>query len=136
MVTIPVSVGELIDKLSILHVKQLKIVNEDKLSFINKEFELIYNMSSIYLDDEKILNLYRQLIDVNSKLWDIEDELRTIETTKNFDTHFIELARKVYYTNDDRFLLKNQINELTDSEVREQKDYIEYVNKVLKTKEN
>ena len=126
MVTIPVSVGELIDKLSILHVKQLKIVNEDKLSFINKEFELIYNMSSIYLDDEKNLNLYRQLIDVNSKLWDIEDELRTIETTKNFDTHFIELARKVYYTNDDRFLLKNQINELTDSEVREQKDYIEY----------
>jgi hypothetical protein len=126
MVTIPVSVGELIDKLSILHVKKLKIVNEDKLSFINKEFELIYNMSSLYLDDDKILNLYRQLIDVNSKLWDVEDELRAIETTKNFDTHFIELARKVYYTNDDRFLLKNQINELTDSEVREQKDYIEY----------
>ena len=126
MVTIPVSVGELIDKLSILHVKKTKIVNEDKLSFINKEFELIYNMSSIYLDDDKILNLYRQLIDVNLKLWDVEDELRAIETTKNFDTHFIELARKVYYTNDDRFLLKNQINELTDSEVREQKDYIEY----------
>jgi hypothetical protein len=126
MVTIPVSVGELIDKLSILHVKKLKIVNEDKLSFINKEFELIYNMSSLYLDDDKILNLYRQLIDVNLKLWDVEDELRAIETTKNFDTHFIELARKVYYTNDDRFLLKNQINELTDSEVREQKDYIEY----------
>ena len=62
MVTIPVSVGELIDKLSILHVKKLKIVNEDKLSFINKEFELIYNMSSLYLDDDKILNLYRQLI--------------------------------------------------------------------------
>jgi hypothetical protein len=126
MVTIPVSVGELIDKLSILHVKQLKIVNEDKLSFINKEFELIYNMSLMYLDDEKILNLYRQLIEVNLSLWDVEDELRTIENTKNFDSHFIELARKVYYTNDDRFLLKNQINELTDSEVREQKDYIEY----------
>jgi hypothetical protein len=126
MVTIPVSVGELIDKLSILHVKQLKIVNEDKLSFINREFELIYNMSSIYLDDEKILNLYRQLIDVNLSLWDVEDELRNIETTKNFDNHFIELARKVYYTNDDRFILKNQINELTNSEVREQKDYIEY----------
>lgn len=126
MVTVPVSIGELIDKLSILHVKQLKIVNEDKLSFINKEFELIYNMSSMYLDDEKILNLYRQLIEVNLSLWDVEDELRTIETTKNFDSHFIELARKVYYINDDRFLLKNQINELTDSEVREQKDYIEY----------
>ena len=126
MVTIPVSVGELIDKLSILHVKQLKIINEDKLSFINKEFELIYNMSSMYLDDEKILNLYRQLIDVNLTLWDVEDELRNIETTKNFDSHFIELARKVYYVNDDRFTLKNQINELTNSEVREQKDYIEY----------
>jgi hypothetical protein len=126
MVTVPVSVGELIDKLSILHVKQLKIVNENKLSFINKEFELIYNMSSMYLDDEKILDLYRQLIEVNLSLWDVEDELRTIETTKNFDSHFIELARKVYYINDDRFVLKNQINELTDSEVREQKDYIEY----------
>jgi hypothetical protein len=89
MVTVPVSVGELIDKLSILHVKQLKIVNEDKLSFINKEFELIYNMSSMYLDDEKILDLYRQLIEVNLSLWDVEDELRTIETTKNFDSHFI-----------------------------------------------
>jgi hypothetical protein len=83
-------------------------------------------MSSMYLDDEKILNLYRQLIEVNLSLWDVEDELRTIETTKNFDSHFIELARKVYYINDDRFLLKNQINELTDSEVREQKDYVEY----------
>jgi hypothetical protein len=126
MVTIPVSVGELIDKLSILHVKRMKVVNEDKLSFINKEFELIYNMSSNYLDNEQILSLYRELIDVNLNLWNIEDELRTIETTKNFDTHFIELARKVYYTNDDRFSLKNKINELTNSEVREQKDYIEY----------
>ena len=126
MVTIPVSVGELIDKLSILHVKQLKIINENKLLFINKEFEIIYSMSSKYLENKKILNLYHQLIEVNLLLWDVEDELRTIENTKNFDSHFIELARKVYYTNDDRFLLKNQINELTDSEVRKQKDYIEY----------
>jgi hypothetical protein len=109
MVTIPVSVGELIDKLSILHVKKIKIVNESKLSFINNEFELIYNMSSIYFDNEEILSLYRQLIDVNLKLWEVEDELRTIETTKNFDSHFIELARKVYYINDDRFSLKNNI---------------------------
>ncbi len=126
MVTIPVSVGELIDKLSILHVKKIKIVNENKLSFINNEFELIYNMSSIYFDNEEILKLYRQLIDVNLRLWEVEDELRTIETTKNFDSHFIELARKVYYINDDRFSLKNKINELTNSEVREQKDYVEY----------
>lgn len=95
-------------------------------NILNNEFELIYNMSSIYFDNEEILNLYRQLIDVNLRLWEVEDELRTIETTKNFDSHFIELARKVYYINDDRFLLKNKINELTNSEVREQKDYVEY----------
>lgn len=126
MVTIPVSVGELIDKLSILHVKKLKVVNEEKLSFINKEFELLYNMSSIYLDDKEILNLYIQLIDVNLSLWNVEDELRIVETTKNFDTSFIELSRKVYHTNDDRFSLKNKINDLTNSEVREQKDYVKY----------
>ena len=70
--------------------------------------------------------LYHELVDVNSKLWEVEDELRVIESTKNFDSIFIELARKVYYTNDERFSLKNKINELTNSEVREQKDYIEY----------
>jgi len=126
MVTVPVSVGELIDKLSILHVKKNKIVNENKLSFINNEFELLYNMSSIYLDNEEILSLYNQLIDVNLNLWEVEDNLRIIETTKNFDSQFIELSRKVYYTNDKRFSLKNKINELTNSEVREQKDYVEY----------
>ena len=126
MITVPVSVGELIDKLSILHVKKTKIVNQEKLTFINKEFELLYNMSSYYLNDIEISKLYHQLVDVNSKLWEIEDELRVIESTKNFDTIFIELARKVYYTNDERFSLKNDINELTNSEVREQKDYIEY----------
>ena len=71
MVTIPVSVGELIDKLSILHVKQLKIINENKLLFINKEFEIIYSMSSKYLENKKILNLYHQLIEVNLLLWDV-----------------------------------------------------------------
>jgi hypothetical protein len=126
MITVPVSVGELIDKLSILHVKKTKIVNEEKLTFINKEFELLYNMSSYYLNDIEISKLYHQLVGVNSKLWEIEDELRVIESTKNFDTTFIELARKVYYTNDERFSLKNDINELTNSEVREQKDYISY----------
>jgi hypothetical protein len=126
MVTVPVSVGELIDKLSILHVKKTKIVNKEKLTFINKEFELLYSLSSDYLHDSEILKLYHQLIDVNSKLWEIEDELRVIESTKQFDSVFVELARKVYYTNDERFNLKNIINELTSSEVREQKEYIDY----------
>lgn len=126
MVTVPVSVGELIDKLSILHVKKLKIFNEEKLSFIKKEFELLYSLSSNFLNDDEVLKLYNQLIDINSKLWEVEDELRILESTKNFDSSFVELARKVYYTNDERFSLKNKINEITNSEVREQKDYIEY----------
>ena len=126
MITVPVSVGELIDKLSILHVKKIKVFNEEKLSFINKEFELLYNMSSGYFTDDEVLKLYRQLVEINTKLWEVEDELRILESSKNFDSLFIELARKVYYTNDERFSLKNKINEITNSEVREQKDYINY----------
>jgi hypothetical protein len=126
MIKIPVSIGEIIDKLSILQIKKNKINNFEKLKLINKEFELLYEISSHYLCDDEILKLYHQLIEVNSKLWEVEDELRIIESTKNFDTVFIELARKVYRTNDDRFLLKNKINELTSSEIREVKNYVKY----------
>lgn len=126
MITIPISVGELIDKLSILHIKKTKISNNEKLEFINKEFELLYNFSSIYLDDNRISSLYIELVNINSKLWEIEDELRIMEFNKNFNSDFIELARKVYYINDERFSLKNKINELTDSEIREQKEHVDY----------
>ena len=126
MITIPVSVGELIDKLSILHVKQLKISNEEKLEYVNKEFELLYNISSYYLNNQEIENLYHQLVEINKKLWDIEDKLRVIESENNFDSTFIELARKVYFTNDERFRLKNEINLNTSSEIREMKDYKKY----------
>ena len=126
MITIPVSVGELIDKLSILHVKQLKISNEEKLEYINKEFELLYNVSSYYLNNQEIENLYHELVEINKTLWDIEDKLRIIESENNFDLEFIDLARKVYFTNDERFRLKNQINLITLSEIREIKDYKKY----------
>lgn len=126
MITIPVSVGELIDKLSILHVKKIKINNTEKLSHVNKEFELLYNFSSVYLNNEEISKLYHELVDTNSKLWEIEDMLRVIETEKNFDSKFIELSRSVYHTNDKRFSLKNEINERTSSEIREVKEYVEY----------
>jgi hypothetical protein len=126
MITIPVSVGELIDKLSILHVKQTKITNEDKLEYVNKEFELLYNMSSEYLNQPEIETLYHSLVTVNSNLWDIEDELRVLESEKRFTGKFIDVARKVYFTNDERFILKNKINLLTDSEIREVKDYVKY----------
>jgi len=126
MITIPVSVGELIDKLSILHIKQTKITDPEKLEHINKEFKLLYNFSSVYLNNEEIIKLYHELVDTNSKLWEIEDMLRVIETQKNFDSKFIELSRLVYKTNDNRFIIKNKINQLTNSEIREQKDYVKY----------
>jgi hypothetical protein len=126
MITIPVSVGELIDKLSILHVKQTKINNPEKLVYVNKEFELLYNFSSVYLNTDEISKLYHELVDTNSKLWEIEDNLRVIETEKTFDSKFVELSRSVYHTNDKRFRLKNEINERTSSEIREVKEYVEY----------
>ena len=126
MIQIPVSVGELIDKLSILYIKQTMITDNSKLEFINKEFELLYNFSSSYLNDEKLLDLYHQLVNVNTRLWKIEDELRIIESQKIFDDKFIELARLVYKNNDIRFTIKNTINQLTNSEIQEQKDYVNY----------
>jgi hypothetical protein len=126
MVSIPVSIGELIDKLSILQVKKTKISDESKLEFVNKEFEILYNLSSIYLDNVEIESIYHQLVEVNSSLWDIEDRLRVIEKEKRFEGEFISFARKVYYTNDDRFRLKNEINSITSSEIREVKDYVKY----------
>jgi hypothetical protein len=126
MITIPVSIGELIDKLSILQVKKLKISNSEKLELVNKEFELLYNMSSIYLNETQIQDLYHKLVDTNSKLWDIEDKLRVLESISEWKDEFIELARKVYFTNDERFSLKNEINKITNSEIREVKEYVEY----------
>jgi hypothetical protein len=109
-----------------LHVKSVKITNEEKLVLVNKEFELLYNLSSVYLNSSEIELLYHQLCDINSKLWEIEDELRILETRRSFNTDFIELARGVYYTNDERFRLKNEINQITDSEIREVKEYVKY----------
>jgi hypothetical protein len=126
MLSVPVSVGELIDKLSILQVKKIKVTNSDKLLFINKEYDLLYEMSSEFLQRKDILQIYDDLINTNLKLWEVEDELRVIESTKNFDETFTELARSVYYTNDERFRLKDKINSLTNSEIKEQKDYKEY----------
>jgi hypothetical protein len=126
MISIPVSVGEMIDKLSILQVKKIKVTNEEKLEFINKEFDLLYNFSSEFFKNLEIELIYEKLILVNTNLWDIEDQLRVLEKEKKFDSEFIALARKVYFTNDERFRLKNEINLLTSSEIREVKDYVKY----------
>lgn len=126
MLRVPVSVGELIDKLSILQVKKLKITNPEGLKYVSEEFELLYNQSEVYLQVHEIKSLYESLTEVNSTLWDVEDKLRVFESEKKFDEEFIDLARKVYYTNDERFRLKNEINLITLSKIREVKDYKPY----------
>ena len=126
MLSVPVSVGEMIDKLSILQVKRKKISNPEKLSYVNKEFELLYNLSTDFLNNMEIENLYHELVETNSALWDIEDKLRVAEKDQKFDDEFVSLARKVYFTNDERFRLKNEINLITSSEIREIKDYVKY----------
>jgi hypothetical protein len=126
MISIPVSIGEMIDKLSILQVKKTKVLDEEKLILINKEFELLYNFSLSYFNNPEVELIYDKLILVNTNLWDIEDNLRVMEKEKKFNDDFIELARKVYFTNDERFRLKNEINMVTNSEIREVKDYVKY----------
>jgi hypothetical protein len=126
MISVPVSIGEMIDKLSILQVKKNNVKDENKLIFIKKEFELLYNFSSEYLSNLETESIYHRLVEVNSNLWDVEDKLRVMEKEQRFDDEFISLARKVYFTNDERFRLKNEINLITDSEIREIKDYVKY----------
>ena len=126
MIHVPVSVGELIDKLSILQVKKLKITNPEGLKYVSEEFELLYNQSETYFQVSELKSLYESLTEVNSTLWDVEDKLRILVKEKKFEGEFISLARKVYFTNDERFRLKNEINSITSSEIREVKDYVKY----------
>lgn len=128
MISIPISVGELLDKLSILHIKKLKIHNPEKLEKVTHEYKLLQDISEPYLGVKEYFNLYDDLIQTNLILWDVEDKLRVLEKTKTFDEEFVELARKVYYTNDERFEIKNKINILSNSEIQEQKSYEDYKN--------
>ena len=128
MITTPISVGELLHKLSILSIKKNRLTNPDKLFQVEKEFSYLYELSEPFLGVKDYFNLYDDLVLVNTKLWDIEDKIRVCEKNKKFDDEFIELARSVYYTNDDRFELKNKINLLSNSEIQEQKSYEDYKN--------
>lgn len=128
MITTPISVGELLDKLSILSIKKNRLTNPDKLFQVEKEFSYLHELSKPFLGVKDYFNLYDDLVSVNSKLWEIEDKIRVCEKNKKFDEEFIELARSVYYTNDERFELKNKINLLSNSEIQEQKSYEDYKN--------
>lgn len=121
MILIPVSIGELVDKLTILEIKQEKINDITKLEKVNKEYcELKKLYNNLYNDE------YNELKQINLKLWDIEDNIRIKEKNKEFDKEFIELARSVYTTNDKRFNIKNIINIKSQSEIYEVKSYEKY----------
>lgn len=126
MITIPVSVGELIDKISILQIKKSKVVDPSKLKKVEAELILLLGIAKSFLSNNAISVLYEDLIGVNTQLWDVEDKLRRLEKELRFDEEFISLARSVYHLNDERFNLKNKINVLLDSDIQEVKQYIEY----------
>ena len=125
---IEVSNGELLDKISILELKMLKIKDKEKLDNILTEFNSLNPLCVVLFEQfgSKLQKLYLQLAKVNSKLWDIEDWIRDCESENRFDKEFIELARSVYITNDKRSKLKKEINILTESILTKEKSYKDY----------
>lgn len=126
-IKIDVSVGEIMDKLTILEIKAEKIQDEAKLANVRKERDSLLPVISqpAYQTDE-VKQLVAKLKSINLKLWDIEDDIRLKEAEKAFDEGFIELARSVYFTNDERAAVKKQINLATGSELVEEKSYEDY----------
>ncbi len=126
IINIPTSIGELVDKISILIVKQKNITDQDKLSQVNKELNFLQDTLSNHLTSEEIDIYLNNLVDVNSKLWIIEDNIRECERKKSFNQEFIKLARSVYITNDKRAKIKLDINKKFGSELVEVKSYQKY----------
>ena len=126
IVNAPISVGELMDKISILTIKKKNITDEKKLLFINEEMQLLSSTLNTVVQDNKINDFLDKLIEVNSKLWKIEDDIRLCERNKKFNQHFIDLAREVYITNDKRADIKLAINNHFGSTLVEVKSYIKY----------
>ena len=126
LINTPISLGELVDKISILIIKQKNITDETKLDHVKKELDFLQKTLMNYVQQEDINNYLENLININSKLWNIEDDIRECERKKLFDQSFIDLARSVYFTNDERAKLKNDINKTFGSELVEVKSYEEY----------
>ena len=126
IINTPISLGELIDKISILVIKEKKITDEKKNNLIREELTLLKKTLNEAANNNSINNYLNQLIDVNSTLWKIEDEIRDCEKNKKFDQKFIELARSVYITNDRRAEIKLEINKKFGSKIVEVKSYTKY----------
>jgi len=123
-VNVPISIGELWDKYTILLIKKEKIKDEQKISYVLSEIKCLDSLMNLY--SYKNNDLFIKLQKVNLELWDIEDNLRIKEKEKLFDNEFIELARSVYYTNDKRAEIKKEINILFNSQIHEVKEYVDY----------
>ena len=122
-----VSVGELLDKISILEIKKEKIKDPKKLEFINSEHSILKDqLSKNVKSDYKLNNLFKSLKEINNKLWFIEDDKRMCEKDKDFGEKFIKLSRDVHFLNDDRAKIKLEINNHTGSKIREIKEYTNY----------
>jgi hypothetical protein len=126
-ILIEVSVGELLDKISILEIKQEKIKDAESLKFIEDEYKVLKSeLDKNIKTDEKLKNLFNSLKEINSKLWVIEDDKRMCEKNKDFGEKFIKLSRNVHFLNDNRAKIKLEINNHTGSKIKEIKEYTGY----------
>jgi len=122
-----VSIGELLDKISILEIKKEKIKDRKNLKFINDEYNVLKTeLNKNVKNDDKLNNLFNSLKKINSKLWIIEDDKRMCEKNKDFGEKFIKLSRDVHFLNDDRAKIKLEINNYTGSKIKEIKEYTNY----------
>ena len=126
-ILVEVSVGELLDKISILEIKQEKIKDPEKLKFINAEHSILKDqLDNNVKSDEKLNILFNSLKDINAKLWVIEDDKRLCEKNSDFTEKFIKLSRDVHFLNDDRAKIKLEMNNHTGSKIKEIKEYTSY----------
>ena len=126
-IIVEVSIGELLDKISILEIKQEKINDPEKLRFISNEHSILKKqLDDNVKSDDKIKDLFQSLKDINAKLWVIEDDKRQCEKIKDFGEKFIKLSRDVHFLNDDRAKIKLEINNYTGSAIKEIKEYTTY----------
>jgi len=126
-IIVEVSIGELLDKISILEIKQEKIKDSEKLKFINNEHSILKDqLEKNVKSDDNLNNLYQSLKEINAKLWVIEDDKRQCEKDKDFGEKFIKLSRDVHFLNDDRAKIKLDINNHTGSAIKEIKEYTNY----------
>ena len=126
-ILVEVSVGELLDKISILEIKQEKIKDSEKIKYIQDEYNVLKEqLSKNVKSDDRLNELFRSLKEINSKLWVIEDDKRMCEKNSDFSEKFIKLSRDVHFLNDDRAKIKLQINNHTGSRIKEIKEYTKY----------